>query len=124
MKSSGAVVWSALAFGLLLLATVGRAGGLGDLPPNTWVAIKPGTVQPAAEEEKGGWNKLVYDAAGQRVLFYNRWRDEKHGGATIYGNCLFSFEPASARLTPLKIDHWVKKPRPGGWLPVGCLAGE
>ena len=25
--------------------------------------------------------------------------DKKHGGTTIYGNCLFSFEPASAKLT-------------------------
>ena len=75
---------------LLMLVTLSSAaaGDLPSLPPNTWVPIKPLTQQPAGEDEKGqwmnvGWNKLVYDAAGQRVLFYDRWHDKKHGGYTI-----------------------------------------
>jgi hypothetical protein len=90
-----------------------------DAPPNTWVPLKPVLEQPADPEEKGhwmnvGWNKLVYDAGGKRVLFYDRWFDKKHGGYTIYGNCLFSFDPATARLTPLVIDHWRKEDVAGG----------
>src|SRR5260370_13474943 len=92
---------------------------LSSLPANTWVPLRPNTVQPAGAEERGrwvnaGWNKLVYDPDGKRVLFYDRWVDKKHGGTTIYGNCLFSFEPDSAKLTPLKIDGWVKRPTPNG----------
>jgi hypothetical protein len=83
------------------------------------VPIKPKIVQPARADEQGrwvnaGWNKLVYDPDGRRVLFYDRWHDKRHGGTTIYGNCLFSFEPASARLTPVKIDNWARRDVPGG----------
>jgi hypothetical protein len=82
-----------------------------ELPPNAWVEVKPRIAQPAAADEKGrwnnaGWNKLVYDAGGRRILFYDRWYDEKHGGYTIYGNSLLSFDPATAALAPLKIAHW------------------
>ncbi|HYT93274.1 MAG TPA: hypothetical protein VEL76_31435 [Gemmataceae bacterium] len=92
-------------------ASVGGAQELAKLPANTWVEVKYTTVQPADPGEKGrwvsaGWNKLVYDPDGKRVLFYDRWHDKKHGGTTIYGNCLFAFDPAGSRLTPLKIDHW------------------
>jgi parallel beta-helix repeat protein len=64
---------------------------LATLPPNTWVPLEPKTVQPANADERGqrinaGWNKLVYDPDGKRVLFYDRWYDKKHGGTTIYGN--------------------------------------
>src|SRR5581483_9384879 len=105
---------------VLILCPHVRAGvDLASLPANTWVPIKPAIVQPANEEERGqwinaGWNKLVYDSDGKRVLFYDRWYDKKHGGTTIYGNCLFSFDPADARLTPLKIDNWTKRNTPGG----------
>ena len=70
-------------------------------------------MQLADPAEKGhwidaGWNKIVYDPDGKRVLFYDRWYDKKHGGYTIYGNALFAFDPASATLTPIKIDNWKK----------------
>jgi hypothetical protein len=86
---------------------------LTHLPPNTWVEIKYKTVQPADLEEKGqfarqGWNKLVYDPDGKRVLFYDRWIDKKHGGYTIYGNCLFALDPAASKLTAVKMDNWTK----------------
>lgn len=89
------------------------------LPPNTWVPIKPVLVQSDGSDDRGtwvqaGWNKLVFDADGKRVLFYDRWVDKKHGGDTIYGNCLYSFEPDSAKLIPIKIANWVKEPKPGG----------
>ena len=100
---------------LLLLGIVSfsAAADLAHLPPNTWVEIKYTTEQPADPAAKGafarqGWNKLVYDPDGKRLLFYDRWVDKKHGGTTIYGNCLFAFDPAAAKLTPLKIDNWTK----------------
>jgi hypothetical protein len=98
---------------LLSAAQVGAAQELAKLPANTWVELKYTTVQPADPAEKGnwvsaGWNKIVYDPDGKRVLFYDRWYDKKHGGTTIYGNCLFAFDPAVAKLTPLKIDNWRK----------------
>jgi hypothetical protein len=100
---------------LMLLGTVSlcRGADLAQLPSNTWVELKYTTEQPADPMEKGrfaaqGWNKIVYDADGKRVLLYDRWIDKKHGGYTIYGNCLFAFDPAAARLTPLKIDNWTK----------------
>jgi hypothetical protein len=98
---------------LINAASIGSAQDLAKLPANTWVELKYTTVQPADPSEKGnwvsaGWNKIVYDPDGKRVLFYDRWYDKKHGGTTIYGNCLFAFEPASARLTPVKIDNWKK----------------
>lgn len=90
-----------------------------ELPPNTWEPLKPVLQQPDDPEEKGqwtnvGWNKLVYDPDGRRVLFYDRWHDKKHGGYTIYGNCLFSFDPATAKLTPIAIDRWRKEEVAGG----------
>jgi hypothetical protein len=102
-----------------LLALVGvsldaRAAQVGKLPANTWVELKYTTEQPSGgPAEKGkwrpvGWNKLVYDPDGKRVLFYDRWVDKKHGGLTIYGNCLFAFDPAAATVKPIKIDHWTK----------------
>jgi hypothetical protein len=98
---------------LLAAASVGRSADLADLPPNTWVEIKVTTEQPADPGEKGefapqGWNKLVYDPDGKRVLFYDRWINKKHGGYTIYGNCLFGLDPATAKLTPIRIDNWTK----------------
>jgi hypothetical protein len=106
---------------ILGIASAARAADLADLPANTWVEIKYTTDQPADPAEKGrfaaqGWNKLVYDPDGKRVLFYDRWIDKKHGGYTIYGNCLFALDPGQARLTPLKIDHWGKlEPKEGGY---------
>src|ERR1700733_12104392 len=94
---------------LLCAATVGRATDLAKLPPNTWVELKYTTDQPSADpDEQGqwrpvGWNKLVYDPDGKRVLFYDRWVDKKHGGLTIYGNCLFAFDPTAATVKPIKI---------------------
>jgi hypothetical protein len=101
--------------------SVGAAADLAKLPANTWTQIKPILVQPDDGDEKGdrvnaGWNKLVYDPDGKRVLFYDRWSDKKHGGTSIYGNCLFSFDPADGKLTPLRIDNWVKLSlRDGGY---------
>ncbi|MBI3858342.1 MAG: hypothetical protein HY293_21880 [Planctomycetes bacterium] len=95
---------------LLLLAFLSAQT---ESPPNTWVTLKPVMEQPKDPSEQGtwnnaGWNKLVYDAAAKRVLFYDRWFDSKHGGYTIYGNCLFAFDPATSRLAPLKISNWTR----------------
>ncbi len=109
---------------LLGAVPVAVAQELARLPPNTWVEIKYITQQPADPAEKGsfarqGWNKLVYDPDGKRVLFYDRWVDKKHGGVTIYGNCLFAFDPAAAKLTPLKIDNWTRiSTKKGGYRTV------
>lgn len=103
---------------LLAASALGDAPDLARLPANTWVELQYVTVQPAEPRDKGrfarqGWNKLVYDPDGKRVLFYDRWVDKRRGG-TIYGNCLFAFDPARATLTPLKIDNWTKKDTPEG----------
>src|SRR5262245_14463944 len=106
---------------VLGIAAAGRAADLASLPANTWVEIKYTTDQPADPAAKGrwspaGWNKLVYDPDGKRVLFYDRWADKKHGGYTIYGNCLFAFDAAAGKLTPIKIDNWTKiEPKGGGY---------
>ncbi len=100
----------------LLLATLvatSHAQELAKLPANSWTELKYTTVQPADLSEKGqwvsaGWNKIAYDPDHKRVLFYDRWHDKKHGGTTIYGNCLFAFDPAKATLSPVKIDNWAK----------------
>lgn len=107
---------------LFLIATavsVGQAADLPNLAPNTWEEIKFSTEQPRGATEKGafarqGWNKIVYDPDGKRVLFYDRWLDKKHGGYTIYGNCLFALDPAAGKLEPLKIDNWTKIDTPTG----------
>ena len=118
---------------LFLFATftsVGSAQDVGKLPANTWVELKYTTDQPADPSEKGqwvsaGWNKIVYDPDGKRVLFYDRWYDKKHGGVTIYGNCLFAFDPASLRLTPVKIDNWKKiDTKTGGYRTVSLPENE
>jgi hypothetical protein len=98
---------------LLVVARGGAAQDLSKLPADTWVELKYVTVQPTDPAEKGnwvsaGWNMIVYDPDGKRVLFYDRWYDKKHGGYTIYGNALFAFDPAKLTLTPLKIDNWKK----------------
>ncbi len=106
---------------LLIPATLAHAVDLADLPANTFVEIKYTTNQLAGSAEKGtfarqGWNKVVYDPDGRRVLLYDRWVDKKHGGWTIYGNCLFAFDPAAATMTPLKVDNWAKlEPPQGGY---------
>ena len=104
---------------LLVISSLTPAADLPDLPPNTWVELKYTTVQPADARDKGqlaraGWNKLVYDPDGKRVLFYDRWHDKRHGGTTIYGNCLFAFDAKAATLAPLKIDNWTKIDTPTG----------
>lgn len=100
----------------LLGAHLTRAGEIDwkNLPVNRWVPIKPITVQPNDLAEKGrwinvNWNKIVYDVKNKRVLFNDRWVDKKHGGYTIYGNCVFSFEPGTRKLTPLRITNWVRR---------------
>src|SRR5262245_13684624 len=109
----------------------GRAADLDNLPANTWVELKYTTEQPSNQaDEKGqwrpvGWNKLVYDPDGKRVLFYARWVDRKHGGLTIYGNCLFAFDPARGTVKPIRIDHWtVKRPEKGGYRTVALLEND
>jgi hypothetical protein len=99
---------------LLAIIPVCRAADLTNLPPNTWMEIRFTNDQPSDQRDENGrwgpagWNKLVYDRDGKRVLFYDRWVDKKHGGVTIYGNCLFGFDPAAAKVTPIKIDNWAK----------------
>jgi hypothetical protein len=98
---------------LIVAPAVWGADDLSTIRPNAWIPIKAVVAQPADADEHGkwmsaGWNKLVYDPDAQRVLFYDRWYDKKHGGYTIYGNCLFSFDPATARLVPLTIVNWTK----------------
>jgi hypothetical protein len=116
--------------GLVILTSVAGAQDLAKLAANTWVELKYTTAQPADAAEKGqwvsaGWNKIVYDPDGKRVLFYDRWHDQKHGGTTIYGNCLFAFDPATAQLTPLKIDSWKKiDTKTGGYRTVALPANE
>ena len=107
------------------------AADLEKLPANTWVEIKYETDQPSNDPgEKGyfgrqGWNKILYDADGKRVLFYDRWIDKKHGGYTIYGNCLFGFDPARSKLTPIKIDNWTKmEPKQGGYRTLALPENE
>jgi len=106
---------AALSAGLAAAACTAAAADFGNLPANTWVPIKYTVEQPAGAgpDEQGtwgpqGWNRLVYDPVGKRALFYDRWQDKKHGGWTIYGNCLFAFDPAAGRVTPLKAVNWVK----------------
>src|SRR5262245_42915682 len=110
---------------LLGFASASNAQDLAKLPPNTWVELKYTTEQVSDHpDEIGqwrpvGWNKLVYDPDGKRVLFYDRWVDKKHGGLTIYGNCLFAFDPSTAKVKPIKIDHWgVKRLETGGYRTV------
>ncbi len=92
--------------------------------------LKFTTEQPADPDEKGEWapaqwDKLVYDPDGKRVLFYDRWVDKKHGGQTIYGNCLFAFDPAAGKLSPVKIDEWAKVPtKEGGYRTVALAAND
>jgi hypothetical protein len=116
-----------------ILATVSlcHAADLDKLPPNTWVELPYTTEQPSDHpDEKGqwrpvGWNKLVYDPDRKRVLFYDRWVDKKHGGLTIYGNCLFAFDPATARVAPIRIDNWVKvTTEKGGYRTVALPENE
>jgi hypothetical protein len=109
--------------GILLGIPVVRAGAekpaadnldWSKFPANTWVPVKPVTVQPESPDERGrflnaGFNKLVYDAKNQRALFYDRWIDKKHGGYTIYGNCLFAFDPARQQVTPLRFTNWTRQ---------------
>ena len=105
----------------MLFASTLAAADLKHLPANTFVEIKTSTDQPADPAEKGhfarqGWNKIVWDPDGKRVLLYDRWVDKKHGGWTIYGNCLFSLDPATGKLNPIKIDNWTKmEPKGGGY---------
>ena len=119
-----------LALVLLLQSAVGQANDLAKLPPNTFVEIKFTTVQPDPPTEPGqfarqGWNKLVYDPDGKRVLFYDRWLDKKHGGQTIYGNCLFALDPTAGRLTPVKIDNWTKiDTKTGGYRTIALPENE
>jgi hypothetical protein len=104
---------------LLAPTPLALAADLANLPANTFVEIKYATNQLPGSEEKGafspqGWNKIVYDPDGRRVLLYDRWVDRKHGGQTIYGNCLFAFDPAAGTMMPLKVDHWTKMEPPQG----------
>jgi hypothetical protein len=114
----------------LAVADVGNAQDLAKLPADTWVELKYLTVQPADPAEKGnwvsaGWNKIVYDPDGKRVLFYDRWYDKKHGGYTIYGNALFAFDSAKSTLTPVKIDNWKKiDAKSGGYRTVALPENE
>ena len=118
--SAALTIMAAFVPSMLGGGSVCRAADLSKLPPNTWVEIKVTTAQPNDNpDEKGsfrpvGWNKVVYDPDGKRVLFYDRWVDKKHGGLTIYGNCLFALDPAAARLTPVKIDNWTVTPTKSG----------
>lgn len=114
---------------LLAVTPLVLAADLKALRPNTWTEIKYATVQPAGADQKGryssqGWNKLVYDPDGKRALIYDRWVDKKHGGTTIYGNCLFGLDPAAGKLAPIKIDNWTKKDTKTGGYRTHPLPGN
>jgi hypothetical protein len=104
----------------LLLAFTCRAADLKDLRAGTFVELKYTTEQPDPTDKgqfaRQGWNKIVYDPDAKRVLLYDRWVDKKHGGWTIYGNCLFGFDPEAGKLAPIKVDNWTKmEPKGGGY---------
>src|SRR5258708_3391044 len=92
---------------LLAFASITHAADLKDLPANTFLEIKYTNEQPGGPKAaKGqcagqGGNNLVYDPDGKRVLLSARWTDKKHGGYTIYGNCLFAFDPAAGKIAPI-----------------------
>lgn len=117
-------VHAIVVLGLVSTPVLAQAVDLAELPKNTFVEVKYTNEQPPGSDDKGqfarqGWNKLVYDPDGKRVLLYDRWLDKKHGGQTIYGNCLFAFDPAAGKITPIKIDNWTKiETKTGGYRTV------
>ncbi len=110
---------------LLVAGCAGMARGEGtelgevtfrpDMPVNTWVRVEPEYVAPPSggRHWPSGWNKLVYDPVGKRMIYMDRWRDDVRKN-TIYANAVMEFDIVENRVTCLKLTNWKRRDLGGG----------
>ncbi|MFO7900543.1 MAG: hypothetical protein R6V58_15965 [Planctomycetota bacterium] len=81
-----------------------------DLPLNTWVRVEPKYVRPpeGGRHRPAGWNKLVYDPVGERMLYMDRWSTRTRGHS-IYANAVMAFDVAANTVTCLKLTNWKRQ---------------
>lgn len=86
-----------------------------DMPLNTWMRVKP-TYLPAPDGGKhlpAGWNKLVYDPAGKRAVYMDRWMDPRRS-KSIYANAVMTFDVVSNVVENVKLTNWKRADVKGG----------
>jgi hypothetical protein len=88
---------------------------MADMPLNTWVRVKPKYVGPpeGGRHRPAGWNKLVYDPVGKRMLYMDRWSTGTRGHS-IYANAVMAFDVVANTVTCLKLTNWKRQSRAGG----------
>mgnify|MGYP000867942578 CR=1 FL=1 len=86
-----------------------------DMPPNVWVRVKPRYEPPpdGGKHLPEGWNKLVYDPVGRRVVYMDRWKDEKRS-KSIYANAVMAFDVGANVVTCVKLTNWKRQDVKGG----------
>ena len=104
-----------------LLSGLAHATDLASLPPNTWVhADHPKVIGPpgGGAPTPQGWNCLVYDSVGKRIILLDRWGDKAHG-SSIYANSVMAYDVGTNTLTCLKESNWkVEETSTGGYRTV------
>ncbi|MFO7900105.1 MAG: kelch repeat-containing protein, partial [Planctomycetota bacterium] len=81
-----------------------------DMPLNRWIKVEPKYVGPpeGGRHRPAGWNKLVYDSVGKRMLYMDRWSTAVHGHS-IYANAVMAFDVAANTVTCLKLTNWKRQ---------------
>ncbi len=87
-------------------AGVGEAGAI-VLAANTWVELPSTYVLPpsAGYHSPMGWNTLLYDCLGRRMLVWDRWYDSVRLGS-IYANAVLAYDPVARSASVLKLSNW------------------
>jgi hypothetical protein len=95
------------------------APGSPEPAANTWVQVKPKYVPPPSGGQifPMGWNQMVYDPAGKRLLMMDRWYDEVRRD-TIYANAVVAYDVPTNTAACLKLNNWTREAAGGGYRTV------
>jgi hypothetical protein len=88
-----------------------RAHAAIDIPANTWVKrpvpTKVGLTGFSGSFQARGWNHMLYDAVGKRMVLYDGYLDASRP-YSIYANALWTYDPAANRLALENVSNWVR----------------
>jgi len=100
-----------------LVTPVCRAAAAGvdpeSLPANTWTPFTPVFKGAEGRHIAVGWNKMVYDTAGKRVILMDRWKDALRDN-TIYANAVIAVDPVAGTGEVLKLNNYKRQDVKGG----------
>jgi hypothetical protein len=98
--------------GLALTLAGGPASAGISIPSNTWVKQAAPSVTKLSgftgNFEARGWNHMLYDPVGRRMVLYDGYTDAAHP-YSIYANAIWTYDPVANRLSLQKVSNWTRQ---------------